>query len=267
MGHDRRGIVHVIGPELGLTQPGKTIVCGDSHTSTHGAFGALAFGIGTTEVEHVMATQCLLEGKAKNFKVDFNGKLRPGVTAKDAVLKLISRIGVAGGAGHVIEYTGSGMADLDMDGRMTICNMSIEAGARAGLLAPDQTTYNYMTGRPYAPSGKDWDAAMERWSALVTDDGAVFDRAETIDTAALEPMISFGTNPAMCAEIGTTVPDPEKPRIWPSARSSKPRSSTWTSAPDPCCRARRSTSCSSAVARTRACRTCARRPGSSGDAR
>jgi 3-isopropylmalate/(R)-2-methylmalate dehydratase large subunit len=210
MGHDRRGIVHVIGPELGLTQPGKTIVCGDSHTSTHGAFGALAFGIGTTEVEHVMATQCLLEGKAKNFKVDFNGKLRPGVTAKDAVLKLISRIGVAGGAGHVIEYTGSGMADLDMDGRMTICNMSIEAGARAGLLAPDQTTYNYMTGRPYAPSGKDWDAAMERWSALVTDDGAVFDRAETIDTAALEPMISFGTNPAMCAEIGTTVPDPEK---------------------------------------------------------
>ena len=209
MGHERRGIVHVIGPALGLTQPGLTIVCGDSHTSTHGAFGALAFGIGTTEVEHVLATECLLEHKSLNFGVDFDGNLRPGVTAKDMILKLISEIGVAGGTGHVFEFMGTGIDALDMDGRMTICNMSIEAGARAGLIAPDDTTYGYMSGRDFAPSGADWDAAMERWSALQSDGDANYDRKVTIDTGSLQPMISFGTNPAMCAEIGTRVPDPE----------------------------------------------------------
>ncbi len=208
MGHESRGIVHVIGPELGLTQPGQTIVCGDSHTSTHGAFGALAFGIGTTEVEHVMASQCLLERKSKNFKVDFDGRPGPGVTAKDMVLKLIAQIGVGGGTGHVLEYTGSGIADLDMEGRMTICNMSIEAGARAGLVAPDRTTFDYVAGRPYAPSGADWDRAMERWATLPSDDGAHYDRTVRVDTGSLEPMISFGTNPGMSAEIGTVVPDP-----------------------------------------------------------
>jgi 3-isopropylmalate/(R)-2-methylmalate dehydratase large subunit len=209
MGHERRGIVHVIGPELGLTQPGLTIVCGDSHTSTHGAFGSLAFGIGTTEVEHVLATQCLLEHKALNFGVDFNGRLQPGVTAKDMILKLISEIGVAGGTGHVFEFMGTGIDALDMDGRMTICNMSIEAGAKAGLVAPDDTTYQYMAGREFAPKEADWDAAMEGWTALKSDSEARFDQRVTLDTGALQPMISFGTNPSMCAEIGSHVPDPD----------------------------------------------------------
>jgi 3-isopropylmalate/(R)-2-methylmalate dehydratase large subunit len=208
MGHAQRGIVHVIGPELGLTQPGLTIVCGDSHTSTHGAFGSLAFGIGTTEVEHVLATQCLLEHKGLNYKVQFDGKLGPGVTAKDMILKLISQIGVDGGNGHVFEYCGSGIDSLDMDGRMTICNMSIEAGAKAGLIAPDATTFAYMNGREFAPKGAGWDAAMTRWNQLYSDADAVYEQSVTIDTANLKPMISFGTNPAMCAEIGSAVPDP-----------------------------------------------------------
>jgi 3-isopropylmalate/(R)-2-methylmalate dehydratase large subunit len=208
IGHQSRGIVHVIGPELGLTQPGLTIVCGDSHTSTHGAFGSLAFGIGTTEVEHVLATQCLLEHKGLNFAVDFDGHLQPGVTAKDMILKLISMIGVGGGTGHVIEYRGSGIESLDMEARMTVCNMSIEAGARAGMVAPDDTTFQYMSGREFAPTGKDWDAAMERWANLGSDPDADYDRKITVDTGSLKPMISFGTNPSMCTEIGTNVPDP-----------------------------------------------------------
>ena len=209
MGDERRGIVHVIGPELGFTLPGLTIVCGDSHTSTHGAFGALAFGIGTTEVEHVLATQCLLEHKALNFRVDFNGKLQPGVTAKDMILKLISKIGVAGGTGHVIEYMGSGIEGLDMEGRMTICNMSIEAGAKAGLISPDDTTYQFISGREFAPKEEAWDAAMKKWTELKSDSDANFDQKVTIDTESLQPMISFGTNPSMCAEIGSNVPDPD----------------------------------------------------------
>jgi 3-isopropylmalate/(R)-2-methylmalate dehydratase large subunit len=209
MGDSHRGIVHVIGPELGLTQPGLTIVCGDSHTSTHGALGALAFGIGTTEVEHVLATQCLLERKSANLEVCFEGRLAPGVTAKDMILALISGIGVDGGTGHVMEYTGSAIRALDMESRMTICNMSIEAGARAGLVAPDEVTFRYLAGREFAPAGKDEEAARERWSALRSDPGARYDRTVTLDVSDLAPMISFGTNPSMCAPISGAVPDPD----------------------------------------------------------
>src|SRR3954466_12229396 len=192
---ERRGIVHVIGPELGLTQPGKTIVCGDSHTSTHGAFGALAFGIGTTEVGHVLATQCLLQRRPKTFAINVTNRLPRGVTAKDLILAVIARIGVAGGAGQVIEYTGSAIRALSMEERMTVCNMSIEAGARAGLIAPDDVTFQYLAGRPRSPAGKAWDAAVARWRTLPGDPGAAFDRTVTIDADALEPRITFGTNP------------------------------------------------------------------------
>jgi 3-isopropylmalate/(R)-2-methylmalate dehydratase large subunit len=208
MGDSRRGIVHVIGPELGLTRPGLTIVCGDSHTSTHGALGALAFGIGTTEVEHVLATQCLLERKSGNLEVRFDGRLSAGVTAKDMILSLVSRIGVDGGAGHVMEYTGTAIRALDMESRMTICNMSIEAGARAGLVAPDDVTFEYMAGREFAPTGEAWDTAMEHWKELPSDAGAAYDRTVTLDVSELAPMISFGTNPSMAAPIGGSVPDP-----------------------------------------------------------
>jgi 3-isopropylmalate/(R)-2-methylmalate dehydratase large subunit len=205
---DRRGIVHIIGPELGATQPGKTIVCGDSHTSTHGAFGALAFGIGTTEVGYVLATQCLLQRKPKSFAIDVTGRLPAGVTAKDLVLSIIGQIGVNGGTGHVIEYRGATIEALSMDERMTICNMSIEAGARAGMIAPDATTYAYLEGRPYAPAaGADWDAAWTDWDSLRTDPGATFDRELTLDASTLEPMITFGTNPGMVTTINGTVPD------------------------------------------------------------
>jgi 3-isopropylmalate/(R)-2-methylmalate dehydratase large subunit len=205
---DKQGIVHVIGPELGLTQPGSTIVCGDSHTSTHGAFGALAFGIGTSEVEHVLATQCLLQHRAKTLEVRVDGALRAGTTAKDVVLALIARIGVGGATGHVIEYTGSAIRALDMEGRMTVCNMSIEAGARAGMIAPDDVTFAYLEGREHAPKGKDWDAAVARWRELRTDDGATFDRALVLDGSAIEPMITFGTNPGMGMPITGRVPSP-----------------------------------------------------------
>ncbi len=208
IGDSRRGIVHVIGPELGLTQPGLTLVCGDSHTSTHGAFGTLAFGIGTTEVEHVLASQCLLERKVGNFKVDFQGQLSPGVTSKDMILALIAKIGIGGGTGHVLEYTGSAIEALTMEARMTICNMSIEAGARAGLVAPDDTTYQYMSGREFAPKGADWDQALEGWKQLPSDADAPYDKTVTIDASTLDPFISFGTNPSMCAPIGEQVPDP-----------------------------------------------------------
>jgi 3-isopropylmalate/(R)-2-methylmalate dehydratase large subunit len=204
----KQGIVHVMGPEQGLTQPGMTVVCGDSHTATHGAFGALAFGIGTSEVEHVLATQCLLQRKSKTFEVRVDGQLREGVSAKDIILALIARIGIGGGTGCVFEYRGSTIRGLSMEERMTVCNMSIEGGARAGMIAPDDTTYQFLAGRPYAPKGADWDAAVARWKQLPTDEGAAYDRSITIDAAALEPMITFGTNPGMGIPITGAVPDP-----------------------------------------------------------
>ncbi len=209
LGSDRQGIVHVIGPELGLTQPGMTIVCGDSHTATHGAFGALAFGIGTSEVEMVLATQTLLQRELRTYEVRVDGRLAPGVTSKDIILNLISRIGVGGGTGHVFEYTGEGIRALTMEQRMTICNMSIEGGARAGLIAPDDTTFEYVAGRPHAPTGADFEAAVARWRQLPSDPGASYSKSITIDAAALEPMITYGTNPGMGMGISDRVPTPE----------------------------------------------------------
>jgi 3-isopropylmalate/(R)-2-methylmalate dehydratase large subunit len=203
----RRGIVHIIGPEQGATQPGKTIVCGDSHTSTHGAFGALAFGIGTTEVGYVLATQCLLQRKPKTLEIVVNGRLSAGVSAKDVVLAVIGRIGVNGGTGHVIEFRGSAIAAMSMDERMTVCNMSIEAGARAGMIAPDATTYEYLRGRPFAPAGTGWDQAVADWNTLRSDSGATFDKSVTVDASTLEPMITFGTNPGMVTTISGNVPE------------------------------------------------------------
>ncbi|MBT8094179.1 MAG: 3-isopropylmalate dehydratase large subunit [Gammaproteobacteria bacterium] len=205
-GSGQRGIVHVIGPELGATQPGKTIVCGDSHTSTHGAFGALAFGIGTTEVGHVMATQCLLQRRPQTLAINVNGVLPGGVTAKDLVLAIIGRIGVDGGTGHVIEYRGPVIAALDMEQRMTVCNMSIEGGARAGMIAPDDTTFQFLAGRERVPRGSDWDAAVARWRSLRSGDDATFDRSVDIDASALTPMVTFGTNPGMVIGIDDPVP-------------------------------------------------------------
>ncbi len=208
MGTEGQGIVHVIGPELGLTQPGMTIVCGDSHTSTHGAFGALAFGIGTSEVSHVLATQSLLQTRPKTFAVTVNGQLRPGVTAKDIILAVIARIGIGGGTGQVIEYRGSAIRALSMEERMTVCNMSIEGGARAGMIAPDDTTFQYLAGRPRAPQGAAFEKALAAWKALPSDDGATFDREEIFDASALEPMITYGTNPGMGVGITSAVPAP-----------------------------------------------------------
>ena len=207
-GSGHEGIVHIIGPELGLTQPGMTIVCGDSHTSTQGAFGALAFGIGTSEIEHVLATQCLLCPRPKTMRILYSGDLPFGVTPKDVILGTIGRIGVAGGTGHVFEYSGDVIRGLTMEGRMTICNMSIEAGARAGMIAPDDTTFEYLEGRPGAPTGGAWEDALDRWRALRSDDDAVFDREIEIDVSELEPQVTWGTNPAMVAPIGDRVPDP-----------------------------------------------------------
>lgn len=205
-----RGIVHVIGPEMGLTQPGMTIVCGDSHTATHGAFGALAFGIGTSEVEHVLATQCLLQNKPKTYKVEVNGRLSPGVAAKDIILALLAKIGVGGGTGHVFEYTGPAIRSLTMEQRMTICNMSIEGGARAGLVAPDDTTFEYVAGRPFAPQGDAWETAVSQWRTLPSDDGAVYDKTVQLDASQLEPMITYGTNPGMGLPITQPIPSPEQ---------------------------------------------------------
>lgn len=201
-----RGIVHVIGPELGATQPGMTIVCGDSHTATHGAFGALAFGIGTTEVGHVLATQCLLQRKPRTFAIHLDGRLRPGVGAKDLILHVIGAIGVGGGTGHVIEYRGSAIEALSMEQRMTVCNMSIEAGARAGLIAPDETTFAYLQGRPRAPRGEAWTRAVAAWRELASDPGARYDREIRIDAAAIGPTISYGTHPGMVTPIGAPIP-------------------------------------------------------------
>ena len=203
-----RGIVHVIGPENGLTQPGMTIVCGDSHTATHGAFGALAFGIGTSEVEHVLATQCLLQRKPKTMEVRIEGRLQAGVTAKDIILALLAKIGIGGGTGHVIEYTGEAIRALSMEERMTVCNMSIEGGARAGMVAPDETTFEFLAGRAYAPKGQAWDTSLAYWRSLPTDEGARFDRTVTLDISNLAPMITYGTNPGMGIRITDVVPDP-----------------------------------------------------------
>ncbi len=209
LGTENQGIVHVIGPEQGLTQPGMTIVCGDSHTSTHGAFGALAFGIGTSEVAHVLATQTLLQNKPKTMAVRVDGRLQPGVTAKDIILAVIAKIGIGGGTGYVFEYMGAAIRALSMEGRMTICNMSIEGGARAGMVAPDETTFNYIAGRPYAPEGGAWDAAVTHWRTLPTDEGAAFDAEVTLDANSLTPMITYGTNPGMGMPITARVPDPD----------------------------------------------------------
>ncbi|MFN7920501.1 MAG: 3-isopropylmalate dehydratase large subunit [Bryobacteraceae bacterium] len=206
--NERQGIVHVIGPENGLTQPGMTVVCGDSHTATHGAFGALAFGIGTSEVEHVLASQCLLQHESKTYQIKVDGALKPGVTAKDIILAVIARIGVGGGTGCVFEFCGSAIRALSMEERMTVCNMSIEGGARAGLIAPDDATYQFLAGRQFAPKGAAWDAAVQRWKQLPTDDGATYDLSLTLDAAALEPMITFGTNPGMGIPVSGAVPDP-----------------------------------------------------------
>ncbi len=206
--HVRQGIVHVIGPDLGITQPGMTIVCGDSHTSTHGAFGSLAFGIGTSEVEHVLATQCLRQTKPRAMEVRVEGATAPGITAKDIILSIIGAIGVDGAVGHVIEYRGEAIERLSMEGRMTVCNMSIEAGARAGMIAPDETTFEYLRGRPHAPKGTDFDDAVARWKVLAGDADARFDRTVTLDAAAIAPHVTWGTNPGMVAPVDGYVPDP-----------------------------------------------------------
>jgi 3-isopropylmalate/(R)-2-methylmalate dehydratase large subunit len=209
MGDANQGIVHVIGPQLGLTQPGMTVVCGDSHTATHGAFGALAFGIGTSEVEHVLATQTLPLRPFRTMAVEVSGSLRPGVTAKDLILALITKIGTGGGQGHVIEYRGEAIESLSMEARMTVCNMSIEAGARAGMIAPDEVTFEYLSGRPHAPSGADWNAAVDYWRNLRTDDDAEFDSVVELDASALTPFVTWGTNPGQGAPLDASVPDPE----------------------------------------------------------
>ena len=209
MGDPGQGIVHVIGPQLGLTQPGLTIVCGDSHTSTHGAFGALAFGIGTSEVEHVLATQTLPQNPAGTFAITVDGDLPDGVTSKDVILGIIARIGTSGGVGYVVEYRGSTIRSLSMEGRMTVCNMSIEAGARAGLIAPDDTTFAYLEGRPHSPKGAAWESALDAWRQLPTDEGAAFDKELHIDAADLRPYVSWGTNPAQTISIEENVPDPD----------------------------------------------------------
>ncbi|HEY0890074.1 MAG TPA: 3-isopropylmalate dehydratase large subunit [Nocardioides sp.] len=209
LGDVEQGIVHVVGPQLGLTQPGMTIVCGDSHTSTHGAFGAIAFGIGTSEVEHVLATQTLPQAKPKTMAVTVNGSLPAGVTAKDLILTLISKTGTGGGQGYIVEYRGQAIRELSMEGRMTICNMSIEWGAKAGLIAPDETTFAYIEGKPEAPKGAEWDAAVAHWRTLVTDDDAVFDKEIVLDAAEVTPFVTWGTNPGQGAPLGANVPHPE----------------------------------------------------------
>jgi 3-isopropylmalate/(R)-2-methylmalate dehydratase large subunit len=210
LGHADQGIVHVIGPQLGLTQPGMTIVCGDSHTATHGAFGALAFGIGTSEVEHVLATQTLPQSKPKTMAVVVSGELRPGVSAKDLILALITQTGTGGGNGHIVEYRGEAIRKLSMEGRMTICNMSIEWGAKAGMIAPDETTFEYLKGREHTPKGAEWDAAVAYWKSLPTDDGALYDTEIHIDASTVSPFVTWGTNPGQGASLDAVVPDPEE---------------------------------------------------------
>ncbi len=209
LGSDHHGIVHVIGPELGITQPGMTIVCGDSHTSTHGAFGAIAFGIGTSEVEMVFATQCIMQSKPKKMRITVNGELGKGVTSKDIILYIISQISASGGTGYFLEYAGTAIESLSMEARMTICNMSIEMGARGGMIAPDETTFNFLKGKRYAPKGEEWDKAVEHWKTLKTDEGAVFDKEYVFDAADIEPMITYGTNPGMGVKVKDSIPSVE----------------------------------------------------------
>ena len=252
--------MHVIGPELGLTQPGMTIVCGDSHTSTHGAFGALAFGIGTSEVEHVLATQTLPQRKPKTMEVRVDGELPLGVTAKDVILNIIGQIGIGGGIGHVIEYTGSAIRGLSMEGRMTVCNMSIEGGARAGMIAPDDTTFAYLEGRPHAPKGAAWEQALDAWRELQTDPGRNYDRTVEIDAARLAPHVTWGTNPGMVAPVTGRVPDPASfalRRRSPLARAGACVHGPAAADADP--GHSRSIASSSARAPTRASKTCAPR--------
>jgi 3-isopropylmalate/(R)-2-methylmalate dehydratase large subunit len=225
LGSDRQGIVHVIGPELGLTQPGLTIVCGDSHTSTHGAFGALAFGIGTSEVEHVLATQCLVQRRPKTMRINYSGELGGGVTAKDLILATIGRLGVSGMVGHAVEYAGETIRGLSMENRMTICNMTIEGGGRAGMIAPDETTFEWVSGRPGAP--EDLDAAVARWRELPTDDGAQFDTDVEIDATAISPMVTWGTNPGMVTQVTEAVPDPSAWGDGPTDREAAERALTY----------------------------------------
>ncbi|HUG51834.1 MAG TPA: 3-isopropylmalate dehydratase large subunit, partial [Terrimesophilobacter sp.] len=226
LGDKNQGIVHIIGPQLGLTQPGITVVCGDSHTSTHGAFGAIAFGIGTSEVEHVLATQTLPLKPFKTMGITVDGQLRPGVTAKDIILAIIAKIGTGGGQGYILEYRGSAIEALSMEGRMTICNMSIEAGARAGMVAPDETTYAYLKGREHAPQGADWDAAVAYWDSLKTDDDAVFDAEVYLDASELEPFVTWGTNPGQGVLLSDSVPDPASIAD-PNLRASAERALTY----------------------------------------
>ena len=253
--------MHIIGPQLGLTQPGMTIVCGDSHTSTHGAFGAIAFGIGTSEVEHVLATQTLMQARPRTMAVTVNGSLPDGVTAKDLVLTLIAHTGTGGGQGYIVEYRGPAIEELSMEARMTICNMSIEWGAKAGLIAPDQTTFDYVEGRAEAPKGDDWDAAVEHWKTLVTDDDATFDEEIVLDASTMTPFVTWGTNPGQGVQLGATRARPRRTSRTRATRS-RPRRpwSTWVSRPAPRCATSRSTPSSSAPAPTAASRTCAPPP-------
>jgi 3-isopropylmalate/(R)-2-methylmalate dehydratase large subunit len=255
----RQGVVHIVGPEQGFTLPGNTIVCGDSHTSTHGAFGALAFGIGTSEVEHVLATQTLIQKRAKNMRVTVDGTLPLGVTAKDIVLAIIGKLGTAGGTGYVIEYAGSAIIGLSMEGRMTICNMSIEAGARAGLIAPDQTTFDYVQGRPMAPTGDDWEKAVAYWRTLPSDVAAHFDKEIHINAADIEPQVTWGTSPQDVLPISGTVPSPEDLRQI-AATPSRGRCSIWALLPARSFLKSRSIKCLLGLAPMAASRICARSP-------
>ena len=268
LGDVEQGIVHVVGPQLGLTQPGMTIVCGDSHTSTHGAFGAIAFGIGTSEVEHVLATQTLSQARPRTMAVTVNGSLPEGVTAKDLVLSLITHTGTGGGQGYIVEYRGQAIEELSMEGRMTVCNMSIEWGAKAGLIAPDQTTFDYIEGRPEAPKGADWDAAVEYWKSLVTDDDAQFDKEIVLDASEMTPFVTWGTNPGQGVPLGgaRARPGAVRGRGRPRRRREGP-GVHGACRPAPRCGRSRSTPCSSGRAPTVASRTCGWRPRSSRAAR
>ena len=256
----RQGIVHVIGPELGLTQPGMTIVCGDSHTSTHGAFGALAFGIGTSEVEHVLATQCLPQSLPKTMEIRVNGKLGLGVTAKDIILAIIGKIGTDGATGYVVEYTGEAIRSLSMEGRMTVCNMSIEAGARAGLIAPDEKTFEYIKGKPFAPAGDEWDEAVTGWRTLPTDPGATYDTLVELDASEIAPHVSWGTSPAWWPRLQPTSPPPTPTRTRRTAAPSSGHWNTWASTRAHPSAASRWTPCLSAPAPMAAWKTSAPPP-------
>lgn len=257
--HKYQGIVHVMGPELGITLPGMTIVCGDSHTATHGAFGSLAFGIGTSEVEHVLATQTLKQGRAKTMKIEVRGKVAPGITAKDIVLAIIGKTTAAGGTGYVVEFCGEAIRDLSMEGRMTVCNMAIELGAKAGLIAPDATTFNYIKGRKFAPQGSDWDAAVDYWQTLKTDEDAQFDAVVTLEASEIKPQVTWGTNPGQVIAVDEPIPSPSQ-FADPVERSSAEKALAYMGLnAAKCSPIIRSIKCSSVHAPTRASKICALR--------